>query len=118
MAAEAAVLGTPSFRYNDFVGKLGYLEELEHRYGLTFGIRTDQPKELYARVERSLNMPNLKQEWATRRTRMLVDTIDLTRFLTWFIENYPDSFIITKRDKAEVLRFLTSPTIRAEAGEV
>lgn len=29
MAAEATILGTPSIRFNDFVGKLGYLEELE-----------------------------------------------------------------------------------------
>ncbi len=35
MIAEAAVLGTPSIRFNDFVGKLGYLEDLEHKYGLT-----------------------------------------------------------------------------------
>ena len=44
MAAESAVLGTPSIRYNDFVGKLGYLEELEHKYGLTYGIRTTEPR--------------------------------------------------------------------------
>ena len=44
MTAEAAVLGTPSLRFNDFVGKLGYLEELERKYGLTFGIKTSQPE--------------------------------------------------------------------------
>ncbi len=37
IAAEKAVLGTPALRFNDFVGKIGYLEELEHKYGLTFG---------------------------------------------------------------------------------
>ena len=29
MAAEAAVLGTPSLRFSDFTGKLNYLNELE-----------------------------------------------------------------------------------------
>ena len=43
MAAEAAVLGTPSIRFNDFVGEISYLDELEHRYGLTYGIGTDFP---------------------------------------------------------------------------
>ena len=46
MAAECAVLGTPSIRFNDFVGKLGYLEELELEYGLTFGIKTSDPEKL------------------------------------------------------------------------
>ena len=36
--AEAAVLGTPAIRCNTFVGRLTYLEELEHKYGLTAGI--------------------------------------------------------------------------------
>ena len=35
MTAEAAILGTTALRYNSFVGKLGYLEELEHKYRLT-----------------------------------------------------------------------------------
>src|SRR4030095_5885822 len=34
MTAEAAVLGTPSLRFNDFVGRLAYLEELEHTWQL------------------------------------------------------------------------------------
>lgn len=91
MAAEAAVLGTPSVRFNDFVGKLGYLEELEHRYGLTFGIRTGDPEKLYARVAELLATPALKAEWAERRQRMLAETTDLTAFLVWFVEHYPNS---------------------------
>ena len=38
MAVEAAMLGTPSLRFNDFAGKIGVLEELEHKYELTFAI--------------------------------------------------------------------------------
>jgi len=91
MAAEAAVLGTPSIRFNDFVGKLGYLEELEHRYGLTYGIPTSEPDRLYAKVEELLETPDLKKIWAVRRRRMLEEKIDLTAFLVWFIENYPQS---------------------------
>ena len=55
MAAEAAVLGTPALRFNDFVGKLGYLEELEHKYGLTYGIKTSEPEKLYQKIEELLN---------------------------------------------------------------
>lgn len=91
MAAEAAVLGTPSIRYNDFVGKLGYLEELEHKYGLTYGIKTSEPEKLFQKIDELLAMPNLKEEWQKRRQKMLSDKIDVTAFMVWFIENYPES---------------------------
>ena len=98
MAAEAAVLGTPSLRFNDFVGKLGYLEELEHRYGLTYGIKTSEPEKLYEKIEELLNMPDLKQEWQKRRQKMLEEKIDVTAFMVWFIENYPASVEIMKKN--------------------
>lgn len=91
MAAEAAVLGIPSIRFNDFVGKLGYLEELEHKYELTYGIKTSEPAELIKKIDQLLTIPNLKKEWQKRREKMLSDNIDVTAFIVWFIENYPES---------------------------
>jgi uncharacterized protein len=91
MTAEAAVMGTPALRFNDFVGKLGYLEELEHRYGLTYGVPTDQPELLLKKIDELLAMPNLKAEWERRRQKMLADKIDVTAFMVWFLENYPAS---------------------------
>ena len=38
MAAEAGVLGVPFVRFNDFVGRIGYLRELEDVYQLGFGV--------------------------------------------------------------------------------
>lgn len=38
MAAEAGVLGVPFVRFNDFVGRIGYLRELEDDYQLGIGI--------------------------------------------------------------------------------
>ena len=49
MAAETAVLGIPSIRFNNFVSKLGYLEELEKTYGLTFGIKQGESKKLLSK---------------------------------------------------------------------
>ncbi len=105
MTAEAAVLGTPALRFNDFVGQLGYLEELEHRYGLTYGIKTTEPEKLYATIEELLNTPGLKEQWQQRRQKMLQDKIDLTAFLLWFIENYPDSVEMMKKDPTYQYRF-------------
>ena len=39
MAAEAGVLGVPFVRFNDFMGRIGYLRELEDVYHLGFGIK-------------------------------------------------------------------------------
>ncbi|MCM1034541.1 MAG: DUF354 domain-containing protein [Paludibacter sp.] len=91
MTSEAAVLGTPAIRCNTFVGRIHYLEEEEQRYGLTFGFRPEQPEDMFRKIEELLSMPDLKQVWQERRRKMLADKIDYTKFLTWFVENYPNS---------------------------
>jgi hypothetical protein len=100
MTAEAAVLGTPAIRFNDFVGKLGYLEELEHRYMLTYGVRPSDPEKMYTIVNNLLKISDLKQEWQLRRKKMLSDKIDVSAFIVWFIENYPISKKIMKNNSA------------------
>ncbi|MBK7630204.1 MAG: DUF354 domain-containing protein [Ignavibacteriales bacterium] len=98
MTAEAAVLGIPSIRFNDFVGKLGYLEELEHKYGLTYGIKTSEPEKLLSKIDELISFPNIKEEWQKRRMKMLADKIDVTAFMVWFIENYPKSVKVLKEN--------------------
>jgi uncharacterized protein len=82
MTAEAAVLGTPALRFNDFVGELSYLEELEHKYRLTFGIRTTEPERLLTLTRELLETPNLKEEWQRRRAHMLSENLDFSQFMT------------------------------------
>ena len=100
MTSEAAVLGTPAIRCNTFVGRIHYLEEEEHKYGLTYGFRPEQSEEMFQKIEDLLSMPNLKEEWQVRRQKMLSEKIDYARFLTWFIENYPESREIVKKNPA------------------
>ena len=117
MAAEAGVLGVPFVRFNDFVGRIGYLRELEDKYELGYGIHAsvlpaDSPirrndgslqpsgvEELYKRVEALVSMPSEQRRkvWAERRKQMLSDKIDCAKFLTWFIENYPSSVEATRK---------------------
>lgn len=101
MAVEAAMLGVPSLRFNDFVGKkkIGVMEELEHVYGLTYGISSHEPERLYAKIQELLAMPNLREEFQARREKMLADKIDVTAFFTYFIENYPQSAKEAKENK-------------------
>ena len=91
MAVEAAMLGTPSLRFNDFAGKISVLDELEQKYGLTYGIPSSDPQRLYDQVEKLLAMPDLAEVFQQRRQKMLSEKIDVAAFFTWFIENYPES---------------------------
>ena len=105
MTAEAAVLGTPALRFNDFVGKLGYLEDLEHSYQLTFGFKTSQETELFEKTKELLIIENIKEEWKKRRLRMLDDKLDFAKFSEWFVENYPDSVRIMNDNPDYQFRF-------------
>ena len=111
MSAEAGVLGVPFVRFNDFVGRIGYLRELEDTYELGYGIHAtplaaDSPirradglaqpsgvEALYERVEQLVAMPaeERKATFQSRREKMLSEKIDCAKFLTWFIEGYPDT---------------------------
>jgi len=91
MIVEAAMLGTPSIRFNSFVGKISVLEELEQKYELTIGIHNSRPDLLLKKVAELLAVPNLQESYARRRETMLADKINLNAFMTWFIENYPES---------------------------
>ena len=98
MSAEAAVLGTPYVRFNDFVGKISYLEELEQKYKLGFGIETKDKKKLFKTVADLLENRNLKEEWLVKKEKMLSEKIDMTSFMVWFFENYPKSMEIMHKN--------------------
>ena len=95
MAVEACMLGTPCVRFNDFVGKkkISVLEELESVYHLTNGIHSKDVEKLYQKVDEILAMDNAKDVYQERRMKMLQDKIDVTKFWTWFLENYPNSSV-------------------------
>lgn len=117
MAAEAGVLGVPFVRFNDFVGRIGYLKELEDVYELGYGVHAsslaaDSPvrrkdgsvqpsgvEPLYECVEQLVSMPAVERRtlYQARREKMLSEKIDCAKFLTWFIENYPKSADETKK---------------------
>ena len=124
MAAEAGVLGTPFVRFNDFVGRIGYLQELEDVYQLGYGVHatplnedstirrndgSQQPsgtQALYDAVEQLVAMPADARNalYTARREKMLSEKIDYAQYLTWFIENYPNSQQQT-RDNQENVTF-------------
>jgi len=106
MSLEASILGVPSLRISDFVGKISVLEELEHKYGLTFGIRPDHTEKIFEKLDELLSIENLKEEFRVKKNIMLQEKIDVSAFLTWFIENYPKSREIMKKDPTYQKRFI------------
>ena len=98
MTSEAAVLGIPSLRCNSFAGRISYIEEEEHKYGLTFGFKPENFSEMTIKLKELLSLNNLKEEFQLRRKKMLSEKIDVTEFWLWFIENYPLSINLVKEN--------------------
>lgn len=102
MAAEAAILGTPSFYVSNVRGQ--NCEELEN-YGLAFTFKN--PDGLLRKIDDVLSRQHIKEEWHAKRNKMLSEKIDLTSFLCWFIENYPASFKEVKMRKFNYAEFMS-----------
>ena len=99
MATEAAVLGVPAVRCNSFVGKndMGNFRELEERYKLIFNYST--PEAAVAKSVELIKTPGLKAAWEDKRRRLLRGKIDVTAFMVWLVENYPDSVNEIRRER-------------------
>lgn len=91
MTTEAAVLGVPVVRCNSFIGHggLGIFQELENTYGLIFNY-TDPDPALKKAIELT-QIPDLRIEWEQKRKYLLQNRIDVTSFMIWFVEQYPES---------------------------
>jgi predicted glycosyltransferase len=94
MASECAVLGTPTIYINS--QELGYTTEQEKKFGLVFNFRTSEG--VFEKALELIKMENIKEEWRKRRQVLLEEKIDVTAFMVWFIENYPESAATMKTD--------------------
>lgn len=92
MTSEAAVLGTPAFRCNTYKGKLSVMNEKEEKYGLSFNYTPDEFDLMYLKIKELLEVPELKEEFAKKRNKMLAEKIDLSGFLIHLFKNYPDNY--------------------------
>lgn len=91
MASECSMLGTPAI-FVDNVGR-GYTDEQERIYGTVFNF-TESINDQSISIEKGVELlkeDKIKKIWAKKRKKILEDKIDVTSFMVWFIENYPDS---------------------------
>lgn len=98
MAAEAGVLGVPFVRFNGFVGRIGYLNEMENKYNLGYGIKPSEPGQLLQIINDLVTLKHRDEIYKTRRNKMLSEKINLSSFMTWLIENYPLSIKMLKEN--------------------
>lgn len=93
MASEAGVLGTP-WVYASSTGR-GYLDEQAARYGL--GARVVGCQTALEAAKRLLEQSADSTVWPARASRLLSEKIDVTGFVTDFIERWPESLALAQR---------------------
>ncbi len=86
MASECAMLGTPAIYVNTL--SAGTLEE-QKKYGLI--VKTTDSDKIMEEALNILSNSESKNIFQKKRYRMLAEKIDVTAFMVWFIENYPES---------------------------
>lgn len=104
MSAESAVLGTPAL-FLDEKGR-GYTHDLENKYGLVFNFTIslrDQRQSIDKGIELLQKSDN--RLWQKKRKQLLRENIDVTSFMTWLIESYPESAETLKKDPDYQFRF-------------
>ncbi len=98
MAVEAAILGTPAIYLSSIKEKLGTIKELRQKYGLLYCY--DDQEEALAKAIELIKTPNIKKIWKIKRDGLLHEKIDVTAYMVWFVENYPESIDILTKDPA------------------
>ncbi len=96
MAEECAMLGVPSCIL--YKHKTHFTKHLEDHYSLLYNFTLENVEQIKG-IEKGIEIlttPKIKEEWQQRRMKMLSTKIDVTAFMVWFIENYPNSNKIMK----------------------
>lgn len=88
MSVEAAILGVPSIRINDLVGRISVLEELENKYELTYGFKSSDESSIYNQLEQFLSA-DFKSVFQARRQKMLAEKVDVTAFIVRLLQSFP-----------------------------
>jgi predicted glycosyltransferase len=103
MASECAVLGTPAVFINN--NNYGCIDN-QASYGLLYQFRETEKDQLNA-IEKAVELAREENKgiYLERKDRMLKDKIDVTAFMVWFVENYPESEKEMKKGDFDFDRF-------------
>lgn len=103
MVSEAAMLGVPGI-YIDNTGRY-YTRDLQEHYDLCW-CYSESEQDQHAAIAKgiellSMNPEKLVSQMHHASQKLLSEKIDCTAWLTWFIENYPQSVAETKQADAK-----------------
>lgn len=98
MAVENAILGVPNIRVSSFVSRISVLEELEHKYKLTFGIKPEDEIGLLEKIDEIITNENNLEVYNNRKRKLLSEKINVNDFALWYITNFPNSDLEFKSD--------------------
>lgn len=105
MASESAVLGIPSI-YIDNVGR-GYTDEEESKYSLVYNFTESEADQELA-IQKAAEVISNNEIIANAKKAqeaLLADKIDVTKFMVWFVENFPESKTIMRSNPDYQLNF-------------
>jgi uncharacterized protein len=94
MASECVMLGTSAVYVNSL--QCTTLLEQQNKYGLVYNFPDSNG--VIEKVKEILSKPELSKMNQQKRDLLLKDKIDLTAFMLWFIEKFPESFSKMKSD--------------------
>ena len=103
MASEAAMLGVPTVYVNPL--EVGYIEDAA-KAGLIHSFRNSDG--LMERVEEMLGTTELKKIYQKRCEEYLQNKIDVTGFVLWLVEEYPESIRKLKENPDMTKTFIAS----------
>ena len=103
MAAEAALLGTPSVMVSTLAKTLGNFKELRDNYSLVYYY--DNSIEGLAKALLIIKKSDSKEIWRNRAKCFFESNIDFNAFLIWFIELYPESSLVLKENPEEIKKY-------------
>lgn len=96
MASEAAVLGTHAIHISTTAKYCGNFNEL-NQYGLLSISEND--KDTLRQAIELLRNPHIREEGKSKSKRLFQEKIDVTAFMVWFIEKYPESVTLMNENK-------------------
>lgn len=102
MASEAGLLGTPAIYVNT---QFACNNDDQEKFGTVYNLKTSQG--LMDKIKEILSITNYKSEWQKRSLEIFKEKIDITSFMLWFIENYPNSHEIMKKNPSYQDKFIS-----------
>lgn len=99
MVAEGVMMGVPGV-YLDNTGRL-YTNELQQKYSMCYNYTESESDQLLA-IEKGIELleNNAKSLLNKQYETLISNNVDVTSFLVWFIENYPESQQQTRENQA------------------